>query len=79
MGASKHRHSVVVQSFKKVGIAVAVDGSEDNEIHIEGLPDYRVEDSDDEDDDNNDDDDIICTSDEEAHPFAGCNNTDSEN
>ena len=70
---------MVVRSFKKVGIAVAVDGSEDNEIHIKGLLGYRVEDSNDEDDDYNDDDDTISTSNEEDNPLAGCNDNDSKN
>ena len=69
--------AMVVRSFKKFGIAVAVDGSEDNEIYIEGLPCYRDEGSD-VDDDDDDDDDIVCTSDEKHNPFAGCNDTDDE-
>ena len=39
---------MIVRSFQKAGIAVAVDGSEDHLIHIEGLEDYRVDDSEDE-------------------------------
>ena len=37
---------MVVSSFKKCGISVAIDGSEDSEIHIKGLEDYVVEGSD---------------------------------
>ena len=33
---------IVVRSFKKCGISVAPDGSEDTEIHLEGLEDYQV-------------------------------------
>lgn len=35
---------MVCRSFKKCGISVAIDGSEDDQIHIEGLEDYSVED-----------------------------------
>ena len=34
---------MIVRSFKKCGISVAADGSEDSEIHIEGLEDYIIE------------------------------------
>ena len=39
---------MIVRSFKKCGIALAVDGSEDEEINIQGIDDYTVEDNDDE-------------------------------
>ena len=35
---------MVIRSFKKCGIAVPIDGSEDHEINIKGLDDYVVED-----------------------------------
>ena len=38
---------VAVRSFKKCGISVAADGSEDFEIHLEGLEDYEVDQVDD--------------------------------
>ena len=63
-GLVKHgRRSVkvVVRSFKKCGISVAIDGSEDGEIHIDGLEDYVMEDSDSEDDYTDEED-----------PFADC-------
>jgi hypothetical protein len=34
---------MIVRSFKKCGISVAADGSEDSEIHLEGLEDYQVD------------------------------------
>ena len=40
------KKEMVVSSFKKCGISVAIDGSEDSEIHIKGLEDYVVEGSD---------------------------------
>lgn len=33
---------MIAQSFKKCGISVAADGSEDSEIHLEGLEDYQI-------------------------------------
>ena len=37
---SKDSH-IAVRSFKKCGISTAADGSEDFEIHLEGLEDYE--------------------------------------
>ena len=34
------KKDMVVRSFKKCGISVAIDGSKDSEIHINGLKDY---------------------------------------
>ena len=39
---------MIVRSFQKTGIVVALDGSEDYLNHIEGLEEYRVDDSEDE-------------------------------
>ncbi len=33
---------MIVRSFKKCGVSVAADGSEDADIHIEGLDDYTI-------------------------------------
>ena len=33
---------IAVRAFKKCGISVAADGSENYEIHLEGLEDYEV-------------------------------------
>lgn len=41
------KKEIVIRSFKKCGIAVAIDGSEDSEIHIEGIDDYVIEDEED--------------------------------
>ena len=49
---------MIIRSFKKCGISVAVDGSEDTEINIKGLEDYSVEEDDEE------------LSDEDEDPFA---------
>jgi hypothetical protein len=32
----------IVRSFKKCGLSVALDGSEDHEVNIEGIPDYQM-------------------------------------
>ena len=37
---------MVIRSFKKTGIALAVDGSEDGVVNIKDLEGYRIEDSD---------------------------------
>ena len=42
------KKEMVARSFRKCGIAVAIDGSEDSEIHIEGIDDYAIEDEEDE-------------------------------
>ncbi len=59
---------MIVRSFRQVGIAIAVDGSEDGEINIEGLLGYKVEDSDDE-----GDNEEYCT---DEDPFADCTSDD---
>ena len=41
------KKDMIIRSFKKCGISVAIDGSEDKEIIIEGLEDYTVGESDD--------------------------------
>ena len=38
---------LIVRSFKKCGISVPIDGSEDDQIHIQGLEEYSVEEEDD--------------------------------
>ena len=66
---------MIERSFKKCGISVAADGSEDFEIHFEGVEDYRV---------NADDalsdteDSFACVSDDdmEADPFASLSDSD---
>ena len=40
---------MIIRSFQKTSVAVAVDGSEEYLIYIEGLEEYRVDDSEDED------------------------------
>ena len=45
----------VVRGFKKCGISVAIDGSEDDEINIKGFENYKVE---------SDNDDPFATSDD---------------
>ena len=37
---------MVIRAFKKCGISVAIDGSEDEEININNVEDYKVENSD---------------------------------
>ena len=66
---------MVERSFKKCGISVAADGSEDFEIHLEGVENYRV---------NTDDalsdteDPFACVSDDdiEADTFASLSDSD---
>ena len=41
------KKDMVIRSFKKCGISVAIDGSEDTEINIADLEDYAVGDSED--------------------------------
>ena len=62
---------MVVRSFRKVGIALPIDGSEDSAIHIKGLEGYSITDSDDEE---------VRVSEEEENedPFASCATSDDE-
>ena len=55
---------MIVRSFKKCGIALAIDGSEDEEINIQGIDGYIVE----------DDDDEEFT--DEEDPFADCDSSE---
>ena len=32
----------IIRSFKKCGLSVSLDGSENNEVNIEGLPEYQM-------------------------------------
>ena len=32
----------ITRSFKKGGLSVALDGSENDEVNIDGLPDYQI-------------------------------------
>ena len=41
-GLVKHKE-MIIRSFQKCGISVPIDVSEDNQIHIQGLEDYAVE------------------------------------
>ena len=50
---------MIIRSFRKCGISVAIDGSEDSEINISGLDGYEVGESDSE-----------STEDEDDDPFA---------
>ena len=51
---------IAVRAFRKCGISVAADGSEDFDIHLEGLEDYEI-------DEVNDLDDLDADSED---PFA---------
>ena len=62
---------MVIRSFQKVGISVAVDGSEDDKINIEGLPGYTVKDSDEESESAEEDE-------ESEDPFDGCSDEEDE-
>ena len=55
---------MIVRSFKKCGIALAIDGSEDEDINIQGIHGYNVE----------DDDDEEFT--DEEDPFADCDSSE---
>ena len=49
------KEDMVIRSFKKCGISIAIDGSEDTEMNIVGLEDYAVGDTENEATDNNTD------------------------
>ena len=58
---------MVIHSFKKCGISVNLDGSENKSVNIEGLPDYEyrmvVDEGDDDDglvDEGDDDDEVMA-------------------
>ena len=54
---------IAVRAFKKCGISVAADGSENYEIHLDGLEDYEV--------------DVGDTISDDDDPFADLNDMDS--
>ena len=41
-GLVKHGLKFIIRSFKKSGLSVALDGSENDEVNIEGLPEYQM-------------------------------------
>lgn len=49
---------MVIRGFRKCGISVAIDSSEDDEINIKGFGDYQVE--------SDDDDDLFGTSEDDS-------------
>ena len=68
---------MIVRSFKKCGISIAADGSEDFEVHLEGLEDYQVN----RDDCNDSEDPFADLSDDnsydmEADPFSHLSDSD---
>lgn len=58
------KKDMIIRSFKKCGISVAIDGSEDDEINIESLEDYAVGESDEE------------ATDDDTDPFEGVEDSD---
>ena len=54
---------MVIRGFKKCGVSVAIDGSEDNELHIKDLKDYDIE---------SDDDDPFVSSESEDGSESDC-------
>ena len=70
---------MIVRSFRKVGIALAIDGSEDGDININGLENYTIEedheeseDEDSEDGESEDDDSEDIEDDSDEDPFSSC-------
>ncbi len=59
---------MVIRSFKKTGIAIAADRSEDNEINIEGLTGYTIE--------SEEDDELDSDDSSEDDPFADMDSSD---
>ena len=58
------KKDMIIRSFKKCGISVAIDGSEDDEINIESLDDYEVGESEEE------------ATDDDADPIEGVEGSD---
>lgn len=56
---------MIVRSFEKVGIAVPIDGSGDDQINIEGLEEYSVDMSEEE---STDTEDPFASSNEDSSP-----------
>lgn len=70
---------MIIRSFKKVGISLPIDGSQDkDEINIEGLKDYTIEEGS-EDDEATDDEEISGGEEslnEDKDPFLSCSDSD---
>ena len=68
---------MVIRGFQKCGISIAIDGSEDDEINIKDLENYKVESDDDDpfatsdDDDSSSDGNSPGSGDEEKHNEEG--------
>ena len=73
---------MVIRGFRKCEISIAIDGSEDNEINIKDLENYKVESDDDDPFATSDDDDSFSdgnspgSGDEEEHNEEGCDKED---
>mgnify|MGYP001799245490 FL=1 len=39
---ANQKKDIIVRSFKKCGISLAVDGSENSAVNIEGIPNYQM-------------------------------------
>ena len=65
---------MIVRSFKKCGISVSADGSEDRDIHIEGLEDYVFKHS----DSASSGDPFASGEDSDSDPFASGEDSDSD-
>lgn len=57
------KKEMIIRSFEKCGLSVAVDGSEDDKINIEGIDEYSIPD---EEDDESDDEDPFATTDDDS-------------
>jgi len=75
MGRISAKKDMVVRSFRKRGISVAMDGSEDCEINIKALKDYVVEGSDSDDENTEEEDPFFDRTDDDNNLFVLLSNT----
>ena len=69
------KRETVIRSFRKVGILVAVDGTKDEQINIEGIEKYRVDSSVDE---YRSDEDALASSDDDSNCQPESSDIDDE-
>ena len=68
----------VTKAFKRCGMLNAVDGSEDHEIHVQGIDDYEIGESSDEEDEGSDSDSDESSSDDDEELYSSSESEEEE-
>ena len=68
----------VTKAFNRCGMLNAVDGSEDHEIHVQGIDDYEIGESSDEEDEGSDSDSDESSSDDDEELYSSSESEEEE-